>query len=65
MQNIERRLSALEGKPRVYRSVAEMPDEFLLEMLSPLCGGRVPTDDELQAIAEGQFEGEGQHHAKP
>ena len=65
MHNIERRLSALEGKPRMYRSIAEMPDEVLLGMLSPLCGGRVPTDDELQAIAEGRFEGERQHHAKP
>lgn len=65
MQNIERRISALEGKPRVYRSIVEMPDEVLLAMLSPLCGGRVPTDDELHAIAEGRFEGEGQHHAEP
>ena len=48
--SLERRLDALEGKPRVYRSIAETPDEFLLEMLAPHFGGRVPTDDELQAF---------------
>lgn len=62
---LERRLHALEGTPRVYRSAAEMPDDVLLASLSPLCGGRVPTDDELRAIAAGQFEAEGKHHAKP
>lgn len=62
---LERRLHALEGKPHVYRSVAEMPDDVLLAMLSPLCGGRVPTDDELRAIAAGQFDAEGNKHAEP
>ena len=59
--SLERRLDALEGKPRVYRSIAEMPDEFLLEMLAPHFGGRVPTDDELQAfIAKSE-----KHRASP
>lgn len=62
---LEHRLHALEGTPRVYRSVAEMPDDALLAMLSPLCGGRAPTDDELRAIASGQLKAEGNNHAKP
>ncbi len=57
--SLERRLLALEGGPRVYRSIAEMPDEVLLEMLAPHFGGRVPTDDELEVfIAEPE-----KHHA--
>ena len=49
----------------MYGSAAEMPDEVLLAMLSPLCGGRVPTQEELLAIAAGQFEAERKYHAKP
>ena len=53
MQNLEKRLFALEGEPRSYRAVVEMPDDVLEAMLSPLCGGRVPTDEDLRAIAGG------------
>lgn len=56
--SLERRLNALEGKPRAYHSAAELPDEVLLNMLRPLCGGRIPTDDELGAIAAGLFDDE-------
>lgn len=63
--SLERRLNALEGKPRAYQSAAEMPDEVLLDMLRPLCGGRVPTDDDLKAIAAGQIEPERKDSAKP
>ena len=65
MQNLERRIAQLESKPRVYWSAYEMPDEVLLAMLSPLCGGRVPTQEELQAMAACQFEAERKLHAKP
>lgn len=65
MQNLERRIAQLEGKSRVYQSAAEMPNEVLLAMLSPLCGGRVPTQEELHAIAAGRFEAERKHDAKP
>jgi hypothetical protein len=51
MQNLEKRLSALEGEPQCYRTVFEMPDKVLETMLLPLCGDQVPTDDDLRAIA--------------
>lgn len=61
--SLNRRLLAIEGRPRVYRSVAEMPDEVLEAMLSPLCGGRLPTDDDLRAIT--RFTQRESKHAKP
>ena len=63
--SLERRLNALEGKPRAYQSAAEMPDDVLLDMLRPLCGGRIPTADELKAIEAGFFNGGNEQHAKP
>ena len=65
MQNLERRIAQLENQPRVYGSAYEMPNEFLMAMLSPLCGGRVPSQEELQAIAAGRHETLGKLDAKP
>lgn len=65
MQNLERRIAQLENQSRAYGSAYEMPDEVLLAMLSPLCGGSVPSHEELQAMAAGQFEAERKLYAKP
>ena len=61
---LERRLFLLEGKPRVYRSAAEMPDEVLLALIG-WRGQTPPTDEELRAFAAGQFKAEGNNHAEP
>lgn len=65
MQNLKRRIAQLESQPNGYRSIYEIPDEVLLAMLSPLCGGRVPSQEELQAIAAGRFETHRKPDAKP
>ncbi len=50
---LKRRLIALEGKPRVYRSVKEMPDDALMDLIRPVLGN-APTDEELMALAHGE-----------
>ena len=61
---LERRLHALEGKPRVYRSAAEYSDAELLSLIG-WRGQTPPTDEELRAIAAGQLKAEGNNHAEP
>ena len=50
MRTLERRIEALEGPRRHYRSAAEIPTAELEAMLAPLFGGRVPTNDELRTM---------------
>ena len=61
--SLSRRVCALEADTPVYRSVTDIPDAALEALLTPLCDGRTPTNEDLVRISlTNQTE---QQHAKP
>ena len=49
--SLSRRVQALEEGAIEYKSIYDVPDEVLLALIAPLCGGRTPTDEDLLHIS--------------